>query len=221
MGGTGSLLGSAHGGREYQGCFVTRDMALVKAGSAVHVFRLDADVVDTDKLKPVAIVHFSGVIRCFTCHEHLIFADVGKMVEARSVRSGMLFNRYEGDNVTCMQVFQGDLFAGSEDCSARRWSVETGEVLTKYEGHKDWVTCLQVVNGELFTGSDDKTARRWSVESGQKLRKYEAHEGTVRCLQVANGNLFTGSDDSTVRRWNLETGEELKKYEDVNVIDGP
>ena len=47
-------------------------------------------------------------------------------------------------------------------------SIEGGQELIKYEGHKKVVACMQVSEGCMFTASLDSTAQRQIIEGRQE-----------------------------------------------------
>jgi len=116
------------------------------------------------------------------------------------------------------------LITGSDDKTARMWSLETGNCLHVFKGHENYVTSVcTTLNGKyLITGSSDKTAIMWSLEHlalknshvkshrhlfGRMVREFQ-HESSVNSVcTILHGDkeyLITGSDDKMARMWSLE-----------------
>ena len=65
----------------------------------------------------------------------------------------------------CLTPDGKHVVTGSEDGTARLWSMEDGEMVREFKGHGDWVwsVCLTPDGKHVVTGSEDKTARRWPL----------------------------------------------------------
>ena len=68
----------------------------------------------------------------------------------------------------CVTVDGKHLITGSEDKTARVWSLEDGALIRIFTGHTNNVTsvCVTPDGNHLITGSLDKTARLWSLADG-------------------------------------------------------
>lgn len=74
----------------------------------------------------------------------------------------------------------GTLFSVGLDCTARRWSPETGECLMIYRDlHFDWIRTVSVTsNGVLILGSKDGTVSFSDIETGECIAKmYHLDQG--------------------------------------------
>lgn len=108
---------------------------------------------------------------------------------------------------------QRRLLTSSTIGTVRAWDMDSGELLTVYDGHDRWATCCAYsADGELFaTGSYDHTARIWDAASGDEKLVLDRHEGSVEhvLFDPSGRYLLTASIDRTVRLWDAATGEEL------------
>ncbi|MEZ4985627.1 MAG: caspase family protein [Saprospiraceae bacterium] len=109
------------------------------------------------------------------------------------------------------------ILTGSDDGTAKEWSVETGACLQTFEGHSDAVTsvCYSPDGKKVLTGSRDKTAKAWSVETGECLQTFKRHSSYVTsvCYSPDGKNILTGSEDATAKEWSVETGACLQTFE--------
>ena len=69
------------------------------------------------------------------------------------------------------------LFAASRSLQLRCWSVESGEVLRSYRGHKAPVADIAVdaSGGLLATASADRSVRVWDVDGGFCTHSFTGH----------------------------------------------
>ena len=101
--------------------------------------------------------------------------------------------------------------SGSDDCTIRIWSLETGKLVRTLEGHNNWVRAVAVTPNIKYvvSGSYDHTIRIWNLETGELIRVLKGHEDGLNALAVTpNGKyVVSGSWDCTIRIWDLETGK--------------
>ncbi len=86
-----------------------------------------------------------------------------------------------------MNIYTKDiLITGSQDTTAKIWSVETAECLKTLEGHIGAILCMamDVLGKILFTGSGDNTIRVWDIKRGNQLRIYDQHQAPIINLLV-------------------------------------
>ncbi len=102
------------------------------------------------------------------------------------------------------------------------WSLETGRVRWKLQGHFKQVRNVDFSpDGELLaSGSEDQTVRIWDLNSGQTIYTLQEHNWHVTCVAFSpNGQfLASGSRDQTIRIWQVATGETVKQL--VGHLDG-
>jgi WD40 repeat protein len=81
------------------------------------------------------------------------------------------------------------MISGSEDGTARLWSLETMSNLGVYRGHNFpvWTVDFSSTNLYFATGSYDRTARLWSCDHIYPLRIFVGHQSDVT---VSDGQLM-------------------------------
>ena len=101
--------------------------------------------------------------------------------------SGEDFGKDNGDEGIDQDGNKELLITGSGDCTARSWSIETGNTIHVFKGHSAAVVCMVTdpPGRTLFTGSGDSTIRSWDILKGQALKVLEGHRSTVVCLTVS------------------------------------
>ncbi|KAI1207035.1 uncharacterized protein F4807DRAFT_469797 [Annulohypoxylon truncatum] len=107
--------------------------------------------------------------------------------------------------------FDGKVVAsGSEDCTVRLWSAETGALQLTLEDHSDCVRSVVFSpDGKVVaSGSEDCTVRLWSAETGALQLTLEGHSDCVRSVVFSPDGKVVASrlEDCTVWLWSAETG---------------
>jgi WD40 repeat protein len=105
-------------------------------------------------------------------------------------------------SVAC--VSKSILLTGSDDKTARLWSVDTGACFRVFVGHTGAVTTVAVVDNITFlTGSKDTTIKVWDGLSASCIRTYTGHTGAVTSVSTTlqSGTFISASEDRTVKLW--------------------
>ena len=81
------------------------------------------------------------------------------------------------------------LLCGTDNSAVGIWSLETGDIVLKLEGHRQGITDVRAVSDDLVvSASYDFTVRMWSIgpssESGLCLAILKGHRDFVRSLAV-------------------------------------
>jgi WD40 repeat protein len=88
--------------------------------------------------------------------------------------------------------------------SLQRWSVESGQELPPFTGHRGPMTTLALSSDgrHVLTGSEDRTARLFDTVTG-KSRALQGHKGPVIATAFAAGGklLVTLGEEGVVRVW--------------------
>lgn len=71
----------------------------------------------------------------------------------------------------------GQLFTASRSLQLRCWSLESGQAVRSFKGHKAPVADMAVdaSGGLLATGSADRTVRVWDVDGGYCTHSFTGH----------------------------------------------
>jgi WD40 repeat protein len=111
---------------------------------------------------------------------------------------------HTGPVLSVTSVSRQVLLTGSEDCTARVWSLADGSCLRIFVGHSQAVTTVAVVDPITFlTGSKDTTIKVWDGLSASCIRTYTGHSGTVTSVSTTfqSGTFISASEDQTVKLW--------------------
>ncbi len=114
---------------------------------------------------------------------------------------------------------------GAQDCTARLWNVETGDLLREPLIHTDIVTriALSPDGTTAVTGLNDGTICFWNIKTGELVKKIKAHT-TIICLIVISPDgetIFTSSIDKSGKLWNTTTGDYLELKGDGDASQTP
>jgi WD40 repeat protein len=107
------------------------------------------------------------------------------------------------------------LLTGSEDCVVRVWDLQSGERLSRCEGHTAAVTAVAWFrDGRIASASLDQSVRVWDGATGSPLHCWQGHAGGVRSIAVApDGSLvLSGGHDKLLRLWNVQLGQEAGSF---------
>jgi WD40 repeat protein len=151
--------------------------------------------------------HTGASIRVFRGHNHGILP----VIFLPSGHDAGELNDFESE----VNIYTKDiLVTGSQDTTAKTWSVETGECLKTFQGHIGAILCMKIdASGKiLFTGSGDHTIRVWDVYRGNELRIYDQHQAAIINLLVTNKLLYSISADHTARCWVIDVGDCTRIY---------
>ena len=93
------------------------------------------------------------------------------------------------------------------------WSVENGEHLQSFRGHRDtlYAAALKPDMQQVATASYDGKVILWSIESGEATQTLSGHNGSVFDLHYSptEPKLLSASADQTLKIWSLENGQRL------------
>lgn len=100
------------------------------------------------------------------------------------------------------------------DCNLRLWQVQTGKLLSIFQGHTNWVrTVAFSPDGKtLASGGADCTVKLWDVREGKCLRSCTGHGNEVYSVVFSpqSNILASSSGDRTIKLWDVSTGNCLK-----------
>jgi WD40 repeat protein len=125
-------------------------------------------------------------------------------VDTTTKMSDRTFVGHAGAVLSVVCVSSLVILTGSEDRTARLWSVESGSCLRIFLGHTDAVSSVAVVDNVTFlTGSKDTTIKVWDGISASCIRTYTGHTGPVTSVSATlqSGAFISASEDLTVKLW--------------------
>ncbi|KAJ0026505.1 hypothetical protein NQD34_017505 [Periophthalmus magnuspinnatus] len=126
------------------------------------------------------------------------------------------FEKHSGP-VMALQIYEGLLYTGSGDHTARAYNLQTKECVGVFEGHSNKINCLLVtailnLPPKLFTGSSDQTIRCFSTKTRKCLEQLSVPD-RVLCLHVAWNILYAGLANGSVTSFDLKSLKELEVFE--------
>lgn len=108
------------------------------------------------------------------------------------------------------------VLSGSEDKTARLWSLDTQSCLVAYKGHTQpiWDVAFSPFGHYFATGSHDMTARLWSCDHIYPLRIFAGHLSDVDVVRFHPNSTYvlTGSSDRTCRLWDVSRGASVRVF---------
>jgi len=107
------------------------------------------------------------------------------------------------------------LATGDSGFDAHLWSVDRGEKLRSFVGHKGRVVTLAFSpdGATLVTGSDDRTIRLWNLLTGQTRHTIDLPAAAAASVFSPNGQLLAVSDNSTaIGLFDVATGTEVRRF---------
>uniref|UniRef100_A0AAY4BBW2 U3 small nucleolar RNA-associated protein 13 C-terminal domain-containing protein n=1 Tax=Denticeps clupeoides TaxID=299321 RepID=A0AAY4BBW2_9TELE len=103
------------------------------------------------------------------------------------------------------------LASGSQDRTARLWSLPDLSLLAVFRGHRRGVWSVQFSPADqvLATSSADGTVKIWGLHDFSCLKTFEGHDASVlKVVFVSRGTqILTGGSDGLVKLWTIKTNE--------------
>uniref|UniRef100_A0A8C1RW64 Transducin (beta)-like 3 n=1 Tax=Cyprinus carpio TaxID=7962 RepID=A0A8C1RW64_CYPCA len=109
------------------------------------------------------------------------------------------------------------LASGSQDRTAKLWSLADMSLLGVFRGHSRGVWCVQFspVDQVLATASADGSIKIWSIQDFSCLKTFEGHDASVlKIIFVSRGTqLVSSGSDGLVKLWTIKTNECVKTFD--------
>ncbi|KAG5459012.1 MAG: quinon protein alcohol dehydrogenase-like superfamily [Olpidium bornovanus] len=210
----------------------SRDGRILVTGSKDKTARIwSVDPLAEDKVRELAVCtgHAEALGAVALCRKEKNFLLTGsqdrtvKMWDTSgiaSVRPGEKFqpksvytHKAHDKDINAIAVAPNDkIFAtGSQDKTAKIWTVADCKLLGTCTGHKRGVWSLQFspVDQCLATASGDKTVKLWSVADFTCLKTFEGHTNTVLKVHFLTSGmqLVSSASDGLVKLWTIRTSE--------------
>uniref|UniRef100_A0A673KN39 Transducin beta-like protein 3 n=1 Tax=Sinocyclocheilus rhinocerous TaxID=307959 RepID=A0A673KN39_9TELE len=130
-----------------------------------------------------------------------------------------LTERAHDKDVNSVTISPNDklLASGSQDRTAKLWSLADMSLLGIFRGHSRGVWCVQFspVDQVLATASADGSIKIWSIQEFSCLRTFEGHDASVlKVIFVSRGTqLVSSGSDGLVKLWTIKTNECVKTFD--------
>ncbi|KAL7860468.1 hypothetical protein AOLI_G00168170 [Acnodon oligacanthus] len=109
------------------------------------------------------------------------------------------------------------LASGSQDRTAKLWSLTDMSLLGVFRGHRRGVWCVQFspLDQVLATASADGSVKLWGLHDFSCLKTFEGHDASVlKIIFVSRGTqLVSGGSDGLVKLWTIKTNECVKTFD--------
>ncbi|XP_030646685.1 transducin beta-like protein 3 [Chanos chanos] len=130
--------------------------------------------------------------------------------------SARLTEKAHDKDVNSVAVSPNDklLASGSQDRTAKLWSLDDMSLLGVFRGHRRGVWCAQFspIDRVLATSSADGSVKLWGLQDFSCLKTFEGHDASVlKIIFVSRGTQFlSGGSDGLVKLWTIKTNECVK-----------
>nr|KAF6491200.1 transducin beta like 3 [Molossus molossus] len=103
------------------------------------------------------------------------------------------------------------LATGSQDRTAKLWSLPQCQLLGVFSGHRRGLWCVQFspMDQVLATASADGTVKLWALQDFSCLKTFEGHDASVlKVAFVSRGTqLLSSGSDGLVKLWTIKNNE--------------
>ncbi|RXN19837.1 transducin beta 3 [Labeo rohita] len=108
------------------------------------------------------------------------------------------------------------LVSGSQDRTAKLWSLADMSLLGVFRGHSRGIWCVQFspVDQVLATASADGCIKIWSIQDFSCLKTFEGHDASVlKIIFVSRGTQLVSSGSDGLVKWTIKTNECVKTFD--------
>lgn len=106
--------------------------------------------------------------------------------------------------------------SGSDDKTARLWSVETGKPVRTFEGHTQPIRCVAYSpdGKRVVTGGGDKSIRVWDAETGKQMRTFDDVDFAVLALAFSpdGRHVVAGGYHTSLFIWDFANGRISQRW---------
>lgn len=172
--------------------------------------------VACSRLKKVFLVSGSQdcTVKVWDVPESL--SDVGSEPAVMSARHT---EKAHDKDVNSVAISPNDklLVSGSQDRTAKLWSLADMSLLGVFRGHSRGIWCVQFspVDQVVATASADGSIKLWGIQDFSCLKTFEGHDASVlKIIFVSRGTqLVSGGSDGLVKLWTIKTNECVKTFD--------
>ncbi|KAG9304393.1 hypothetical protein G9A89_019955 [Geosiphon pyriformis] len=140
--------------------------------------------------------------------------DLSSFKDGENTRLKALYTHQAHDkDINAIAVSPNDkhFASGSQDKTAKIWSVQDGSLIGTLKGHKRGVWSVQFspVDQSLATSSGDKSIKIWSLNDFSCLKTFEGHTNTVLKVSfITSGTqIISSGSDGLVKLWTIKSEE--------------
>ncbi|XP_062840755.1 transducin beta-like protein 3 [Trichomycterus rosablanca] len=109
------------------------------------------------------------------------------------------------------------LASGSQDRTAKLWSLTDMSLVGVFRGHRRGIWCVQfsTVDQVLATASADGTIKLWGLHDFSCLKTFEGHDASVlKVIFVSRGTqIVSGGSDGLVKLWTIKSNECVQTFD--------
>uniref|UniRef100_A0AAY4BBV7 U3 small nucleolar RNA-associated protein 13 C-terminal domain-containing protein n=1 Tax=Denticeps clupeoides TaxID=299321 RepID=A0AAY4BBV7_9TELE len=174
----------------------------------LRVWRLDEDTAEVH-----CVAQGSGHSDAVGSATGCVISDTTVYLHGPVVHNSTGGVRGTFSDVNSLTVSPNDklLASGSQDRTARLWSLPDLSLLAVFRGHRRGVWSVQFSPADqvLATSSADGTVKIWGLHDFSCLKTFEGHDASVlKVVFVSRGTqILTGGSDGLVKLWTIKTNE--------------
>ena len=110
--------------------------------------------------------------------------------------------------------------SGSQDKTAKIWTVDGLKLLGVLRGHRKSIWCIQFSNVDqiVATSSADATIKLWALSDYSCLKTFEGHDCSVLKVSFLDRGMqmISSSTDGNLKLWNIKSNECIKTIDAHN-----
>lgn len=177
------------------------EMWIGSVGGRVQVFdvktKVSKAIIDSKRQTP---------IRCLFCEGEKIWVGLENEILRINKKTREIIDCLEGSRVNAIvKPTEKTVWSASSDSSITVYDAETGKVVKKLLGHKDFVFTLTVFGSCVWSGGWDCTIRVWDANDFTLVKTLDGHKEPLNTINVIPIELPINVEETPV-----QISEELK-----------